>query len=105
MAKGRINAIGALLASCLLTVSLFTGTIDTNTFYRVATDQLMTALKLLSPDGSALHINYTKGGIYLHTRRAADVSYDPIYLEPGTVIPRTTQHLKATFTAYTQTTP
>jgi len=33
MAKGRINAIGALLASCLLTVSLFTGTIDSNTFY------------------------------------------------------------------------
>ena len=32
-AKGRINAIGALLASYLLTVSLFTGTIDTNTFY------------------------------------------------------------------------
>jgi transposase len=32
-AQGRINAIGALLASCLLTVSLFTTTMDTNTFY------------------------------------------------------------------------
>jgi len=40
-----------------------------------------------------------------HPRRAPDVSYDPIHLEPGPVIPRTTQHLKATFTAYTQTTP
>ena len=31
-ARGRINVIGALLASCLLTVSLFTGAINTNAF-------------------------------------------------------------------------
>ena len=31
-AKGRTNVIGALLASCLLTVSLFTGSINTNAF-------------------------------------------------------------------------
>lgn len=33
VARGRINVIGALLASCLLTVSLFTGAINANTFY------------------------------------------------------------------------
>ena len=32
-AKGRLNVIGALLASCLLTVTLFTGSINANTFY------------------------------------------------------------------------
>lgn len=32
-AKGRTNVIGALLASCLLTVSLFTGSINANVFF------------------------------------------------------------------------
>lgn len=32
-AKGRLNVIGTLLASCLLTVSLFSGSINANTFY------------------------------------------------------------------------
>ena len=32
-ARGRLNVIGALLASGLLTVSLFTGAINTNAFY------------------------------------------------------------------------
>jgi hypothetical protein len=31
-AKGRTNVIGALLASCLLTVSLFTGSINADVF-------------------------------------------------------------------------
>ena len=31
-ARGRINAVGALLVSCLLTVSLFSGSINANTF-------------------------------------------------------------------------
>ncbi|BAP57311.1 transposase [Thioploca ingrica] len=32
LARGRVKVIGALLASCLLTVSLFIGAINTNTF-------------------------------------------------------------------------
>jgi transposase len=36
-AKGRVNVIGALLASCLLTVSLFTGSINANVFFAKTT--------------------------------------------------------------------
>jgi transposase len=31
-ARGRLNVVGALLASCLLTISLFNGTINANPF-------------------------------------------------------------------------
>lgn len=31
-ARGRLNVVGALLVSCLLTVSLFSGSINANTF-------------------------------------------------------------------------
>ena len=32
-AKGRINVIGALLASCLLTATLFTGSVNADVFF------------------------------------------------------------------------
>ena len=43
-ARGRTHAIGALLVSCLLTVSLFTGTIDTDTFYAWVEQDLLPQL-------------------------------------------------------------
>ena len=40
-ARGRVKVVGALLASCLLTMSLFNGAINANTFYAwVAQDWL-----------------------------------------------------------------
>lgn len=43
-AKGRLNVIGALLASSLLTVSLFSGSINANTFYAWVEQDLLPKL-------------------------------------------------------------
>lgn len=43
-AKGRTNVIGALLASCLLTVSLFTGSINANVFFAWVEQDLLPKL-------------------------------------------------------------
>ena len=43
-AKGRLNAIGALLAGVLLTVTLITGTINSNVFYQWTVDELIPKL-------------------------------------------------------------
>jgi transposase len=43
-ARGRINVIGALLASCLLTVSLFTGSINANVFFAWVEQDLLPKL-------------------------------------------------------------
>ena len=40
-ARGRINVVGALLISCLLTVSLFSGTINANTFHTWVAQDLL----------------------------------------------------------------
>ena len=40
-AKGCINAIGALLGALLLTVSLFTGSINSDVFYAWLTEDLL----------------------------------------------------------------
>ena len=49
-AKGRINAIGALLGALLLTVSLFTGSINSDVFYAWLTEDLLPKL----PSGSVI---------------------------------------------------
>lgn len=57
-AKGRINVIGALLASCLLTVSLFTGSINTNTFCAWVAQDLLPQLppqSVIVMDNAAFH--------------------------------------------------
>jgi transposase len=43
-AKGRTNVIGALLGSCLLTVSLFTGSISSTVFFAWVTQDLLPKL-------------------------------------------------------------
>ena len=43
-AKGRINAIGALLGAVLLTVSLFTGNVDSDVFYSWVVEDLLPKL-------------------------------------------------------------
>jgi len=43
-AKGRTNAIGALLGFCLLTVGLFTGSVNANVFFARATADLIPKL-------------------------------------------------------------
>lgn len=43
-AKGRINVIGALVGSYLLTVSLFSGSINANTFYAWVAQDLLPKL-------------------------------------------------------------
>ena len=57
-ARGRINVIGALLVSCLLTVSLFTGAINTNTFYAWVEQDLLPQLppnSVVVMDNAAFH--------------------------------------------------
>lgn len=43
-AKGRTNAIGALLLGCLLTASLFSGSINANVFFAWVTQDLLPKL-------------------------------------------------------------
>lgn len=43
-AKGRTNVIGALLGFCLLTVTLFTGSINSNVFFAWITQDLLPKL-------------------------------------------------------------
>lgn len=43
-ARGRINVVGALLISCLLTVSLFSGAINADTFYAWVAQDLLPKL-------------------------------------------------------------
>ena len=57
-AKGRLNVIGALLASCLLTVALFTGSINANTFYAWVAQDLLPQLpprSIVVMDNAAFH--------------------------------------------------
>jgi transposase len=57
-ARGRINVIGALLVSCLLTVSLFTGAINANTFYAWVEQDLLPQLppnSVVVMDNAAFH--------------------------------------------------
>lgn len=42
--KGRINVIGALLGFCLITVSLFVGTINSDVFFAWVTNDLLPKL-------------------------------------------------------------
>ena len=43
-AKGRTNVIGALIATCLVTVALFTGTVNANVFHSWVTQDLLPKL-------------------------------------------------------------
>jgi len=43
-AKGRTNVIGALMGMCLLTVSLFLGTVNANVFFAWITQDLLPKL-------------------------------------------------------------
>lgn len=57
-ARGRINVIGALLVSCLLTVSLFSGTINANTFSAWVAQDLLPKLppnSVVVMDNAAFH--------------------------------------------------
>lgn len=57
-ARGRINVIGALLASCLLTISLFSGSINANTFYAWVEQDLLPKLPpncVIVMDNAAFH--------------------------------------------------
>jgi transposase len=57
-AKGRLNVIGASLASGLLIVSLFSGSINANTFYAWLAPDLLPQLPPLSVmvmDNAAVH--------------------------------------------------
>ena len=57
-AKGRINAIGALLAGVLLTIALFTGTINSDVFYQWIVDDLLPKLPknaVLVMDNASFH--------------------------------------------------
>lgn len=57
-AKGRLNVIGALLASCLLTVSLFSGSINANTFSAWVAQDLLPQLppnSVVVMDNAAFH--------------------------------------------------
>ena len=58
LARGRINVIGALLVSCLLTVSLFSGAINANTFYAWVEQDLLPQLppnRVIVMDNAAFH--------------------------------------------------
>jgi transposase len=57
-ARGRINVIGALLALSLLTVSLFTGAINTNPFYAWVEQDLLHQLpqkRVVIMDNATFH--------------------------------------------------
>ena len=57
-ARGRIKVIGALLASCLLTVCLFSGTLNANTFYAWLEQELLPQLppnSVVVMDNAAFH--------------------------------------------------
>jgi hypothetical protein len=57
-ARGRLNVVGALLVSCWLTVSLFTGSINANTFYAWVAQNLLPQLpppSVIIMDDAAFH--------------------------------------------------
>jgi transposase len=57
-ARGRTNVIGALLASCLLTVALFKGSINANVFYAWVAQDLLPRLPphcVIVIDNAAFH--------------------------------------------------
>ncbi|CAK0767527.1 transposase [Gammaproteobacteria bacterium] len=57
-AKGRVNAIGALIGMCLVTATLFTGTINSNVFYSWITQDLLPKLPpncVLVMDNATFH--------------------------------------------------
>jgi transposase len=57
-AKGRTNVIGALLGACLLTVTLFTGAINSDVFFAWITQDLLPKLpknSVLVMDNAAFH--------------------------------------------------
>ncbi|WP_245395245.1 transposase [methane-oxidizing endosymbiont of Gigantopelta aegis] len=57
-AKGRINAIGAMMGSALVTVSLFEGSINADTFYAWLTQDLLPKLPeqaVIVMDNAAFH--------------------------------------------------
>ncbi|BAP56542.1 transposase [Thioploca ingrica] len=57
-AKGRTNVIGALLASCLLTISRFSGSINANTFCAWVAQDLLPQLppnSVVVMDNAAFH--------------------------------------------------
>ncbi len=57
-AKGRINVIGALLASCLLTVTLFTGTVNADVFSAWLSQDLLPKLptnSVIVMDNASFH--------------------------------------------------
>ena len=57
-ARGRLNVVGALLVSCLLTVSLFSGSINANTFSAWVAQDLLPQLpphSVVVMDNAAFH--------------------------------------------------
>ena len=57
-AKGRTNVIGALLGACLLTVTLFTGSINSDVFFAWITQDLLPKLpenSVIVMDNAAFH--------------------------------------------------
>lgn len=57
-AKGRTNVIGALLASCLLTVTLFTGSINADVFFAWLSQDLLPKLptnSIIVMDNASFH--------------------------------------------------
>ena len=57
-AKGRTNVIGALLGLCLLTVTLFTGSINANVFFAWITQDLVPKLpknSVIVMDNASFH--------------------------------------------------
>lgn len=57
-AKGRTNVIGALLGVCLLTVTLFTGSINSDVFFAWLTQDLLPKLpknSVIVMDNAAFH--------------------------------------------------
>jgi len=57
-ARGRINVIGALLQNCLLTVSLFTSSINSDVFFAWVTQDLLPKLQtpsVIVMDNASFH--------------------------------------------------
>ncbi|CAG0940934.1 hypothetical protein BROC_01215 [Candidatus Brocadiaceae bacterium] len=57
-AKGRTNVIGALLSSCLITATLFTGSINANVFFAWLSQDLLPKLPqhaVIVMDNAAFH--------------------------------------------------